>query len=182
MSKRIPWAYYKKIFGDEINSQMKDSSPLTFEQKKILFLRNDNRLNIKNEYIKSVIESVCGYPNRTSIVSTLNEIYYHLLKGEKAPVLHWMNHIAPDEQEHFLTIQYYQYLIRAKVYIWLGQYVRGRMILQLLLEYAKDYKSGIINKGLFLHGNFGCGKTYLVAALFNELAMTTDFSLIILLK
>ena len=83
MSKRIPWAYYKKIFGDEINSQMKVSSPLTFEQKKILFLRNDNRLNIKNEYIKSVIESVCGYPNRTSIVSTLNEIYYHLCPSVK---------------------------------------------------------------------------------------------------
>lgn len=69
-----------------------------------------------------------------------HEIYYHLLKGEKAPVLRWMNHIAPDEQENFLTTQYYQYLIKAKVYIWLGQYVRGRMILQLLLEYAKDYK------------------------------------------
>lgn len=25
-------------------------------------------------------------------------------------------------------------------------------------------------KGLYLHGNFGCGKTYLIAALFNELA------------
>ena len=69
-----------------------------------------------------------------------HEIYYHLLKGEKAPVLHWMNHKAPDEQEHFLTTQYYQFLIKAKVYIWLGQYVRARMILQLLLEYAEDYK------------------------------------------
>ena len=41
-----------------------------------------------------------------------------------------------------------------------------------IINYAKDYKKGIIGKGLFLHGNFGCGKTYLVAALFNELAKT----------
>ena len=33
-------------------------------------------------------------------------------------------------------------------------------------NYAKDNN----NKGLYLYGNFGCGKTYLVSALFNELA------------
>lgn len=33
-------------------------------------------------------------------------------------------------------------------------------------HYEKDQKI----KGLYLHGNFGCGKTYLIAALFNELA------------
>lgn len=43
-------------------------------------------------------------------------------------------------------------------------------VIKWILNYVKDYKKGIINKGLFLHGNFGCGKTYLIAALFNELA------------
>ncbi len=33
-------------------------------------------------------------------------------------------------------------------------------------NYLKDKKV----KGIYLHGNFGCGKSYLVAALFNELA------------
>ena len=33
-------------------------------------------------------------------------------------------------------------------------------------DYLKDKKV----KGIYLHGNFGCGKSYLVAALFNELA------------
>lgn len=33
-------------------------------------------------------------------------------------------------------------------------------------HYQKDKKI----KGIYLHGNFGCGKTYLIAALFNELA------------
>lgn len=33
-----------------------------------------------------------------------------------------------------------------------------------------NYKKGKADKGLYLYGNFGCGKTYLVSALFNELA------------
>lgn len=33
-----------------------------------------------------------------------------------------------------------------------------------------DYRKGKVSKGLYLHGNFGSGKTYLISALFNELA------------
>ena len=36
------------------------------------------------------------------------------------------------------------------------------------LDFLDNYKEG--DKGLYLHGNFGCGKTYLIAASFNELA------------
>lgn len=36
--------------------------------------------------------------------------------------------------------------------------------------FLKDYQNNKNVKGLYLHGNFGCGKTYLVSALFNELA------------
>lgn len=42
-------------------------------------------------------------------------------------------------------------------------------------NYLKDKKI----KGMYLHGNFGCGKTYLVAALFNELAKKNNKSTII---
>ena len=52
-------------------------------------------------------------------------------------------------------------------------------VITWIVKYAKDYKSGIINKGLFLHGNFGCGKTYLVSALFNELAKSNVKSVIV---
>lgn len=40
------------------------------------------------------------------------------------------------------------------------------------IEWLCDFKDNYPNvtKGLFLHGNFGCGKTYLISALFNELA------------
>lgn len=39
-----------------------------------------------------------------------------------------------------------------------------------LKNFYDSYKKKEQVKGLYLHGNFGCGKTYLVAALFNELA------------
>lgn len=43
-------------------------------------------------------------------------------------------------------------------------------VINFIITYIKEYKKGKIGRGLFLHGNFGCGKTYLVSALFNELA------------
>lgn len=39
-----------------------------------------------------------------------------------------------------------------------------------LTEFIKKYKQDIHQKGLYLCGNFGSGKTYLIAATFNELA------------
>lgn len=37
-----------------------------------------------------------------------------------------------------------------------------------VLNFMKEYPK--VKKGLYLHGNFGCGKTYLISAMFNELA------------
>lgn len=37
-------------------------------------------------------------------------------------------------------------------------------------EFISSYRKGEPSKGMYLYGNFGCGKTYLIAAMFNELA------------
>ena len=37
-------------------------------------------------------------------------------------------------------------------------------------EFIKGYTKGISRKGIYLNGNFGCGKTYLLSAMLNELA------------
>ena len=42
--------------------------------------------------------------------------------------------------------------------------------IKYLKKFYDEYKKGERIKGLYLYGNFGCGKTYLVSALFNELA------------
>ncbi len=43
-------------------------------------------------------------------------------------------------------------------------------VINWLLDFLDNYKDNPHQKGLFLHGNFGCGKTYLVSAILNELA------------
>ena len=51
------------------------------------------------------------------------------------------------------------------------------------IKYLKSFYDNYLKnnriKGIYLHGNFGCGKTYLVASLFNELAKKNVHSTII---
>ncbi len=44
-------------------------------------------------------------------------------------------------------------------------------VIRYIKNYLDSYKDGKKVKGLYLTGNFGCGKTYLLSALLNELAM-----------
>ena len=43
-------------------------------------------------------------------------------------------------------------------------------IVKWLINFCKNYERTSPHKGLYLHGTFGCGKTYLISAAFNELA------------
>ena len=43
-------------------------------------------------------------------------------------------------------------------------------VINWLMDFLDDFESNKNCKGLYLHGNFGCGKTYLISAIFNELA------------
>lgn len=56
-----------------------------------------------------------------------------------------MKDVFKDDDNRFDTI------------VWLNNFIKN---------YTKDKKQ----KGIYLFGNFGCGKTYLIAAMFNELA------------
>ncbi len=50
--------------------------------------------------------------------------------------------------------------------------------IKYILNYLENYNKDKL-KGLYLHGNFGTGKTYLIAALFNELAKKGERSAIV---
>ena len=50
--------------------------------------------------------------------------------------------------------------------------------IKYILKYI-DYYDKKDMKGIYLHGSFGCGKTYLIAALFNELAKKGEKSAIV---
>ena len=47
------------------------------------------------------------------------------------------------------------------------------------MDFLDNYEENKPCKGLYLHGNFGCGKTYLIAAIFNELAKSNHKSSIV---
>lgn len=50
--------------------------------------------------------------------------------------------------------------------------------IKYILSFLDNYKKGDM-KGIYLHGNFGTGKTYLIASLFNELAKKGEKCVII---
>ena len=43
-------------------------------------------------------------------------------------------------------------------------------LIKWIKNFINNYKANIPTKGLYLNGNFGCGKTYLLTAMLNELA------------
>ena len=43
-------------------------------------------------------------------------------------------------------------------------------VLKYIMEFIKRYQNNEPVKGLYLSGSFGCGKTYLISALFNDMA------------
>lgn len=43
-------------------------------------------------------------------------------------------------------------------------------VVKWLIDFCKTYDKNSNHKGLYLHGTFGCGKTFLISAAFNELA------------
>ena len=43
-------------------------------------------------------------------------------------------------------------------------------VIKYLTKFIKEYDKDKKMKGLYLNGNFGCGKTYLISATFNELS------------
>lgn len=52
-------------------------------------------------------------------------------------------------------------------------------IIKAIKNFINEYKKGTNPKGIYLHGSFGSGKTYLISALFNELAKGGTTSVII---
>lgn len=52
-------------------------------------------------------------------------------------------------------------------------------IIEWIHKFINNYSENKQQKGLYLYGNFGCGKTYLISAMFNELAKNNIKSAIV---
>lgn len=75
-----------------------------------------------------------------------HRMQYHLLKNDEERILGWMKKEAPDERGRFLSVEYYQYLMKARVYLWQEQYVQAEMILLTLKDFADS--SGMTYLGI----------------------------------
>ena len=49
------------------------------------------------------------------------------------------------------------------------RYKNRYILIKWVTNFIKEYDYGKNMKGLYLHGNFGCGKTYILSACFNEM-------------
>ena len=68
-----------------------------------------------------------------------HQMDYELLAANQEQIQKWMKEEAPDENDRFYTTQYYQYLMKAKIYIWQENYILARMILFSLKEFSESF-------------------------------------------
>ncbi|MBQ7840694.1 MAG: LuxR family transcriptional regulator [Lachnospiraceae bacterium] len=84
-----------------------------------------------------------------------------LYEGEKSRIFQWMEN-APNEDIEFYTLNRYQYMTKARVYILYGKYEKAINLLQRMLYYADVIKRPYIemeSKLLLAVVLFRCGST-----------------------
>ena len=107
---------------------------------------------VDNEHIIFTYKA-CKYQNEY-LHNTSYQKYLYLFDVPEEIKMARMSNIFTDDDTRFEAVKY-------------------------LTAFAKHYKNHQIDKGLYLHGNFGGGKTYLIAAMFNELALLKHYSAIV---
>lgn len=85
-----------------------------------------------------------------------------------------------DMTKHLKNVQYFDvsHSMKNADFTNVDNRYKGRQeTISWIRKFVDDYPN--VTKGLYLHGNFGCGKTYLICALFNELAKVNVKSAIV---
>ena len=161
-----------------------------------LFKKVTDKLKLKPEYLKqytsSLEDSVNEYRhclnckslsechNKITGYAYLPKVKDHTLYFEYKPC-HYQTKQA-KEKEYLKYIHYYGNKTEninadiKKIY----KNDKNRFpVINYLLDFLDNYGQNNYQKGLYLHGNFGCGKSYLIFAILNELAKNKQESTII---
>ncbi|MDO4962724.1 MAG: primosomal protein DnaI [bacterium] len=122
----------------------------------------ENCKNCKNLFdCKNKLEGYCYLP--VNINNTINFTYKPCKYKE----------VVSKKTKHLDNVKYFntpEYVKEASIdSIYKTDKERFETI-KWLMDFKRNYESKKEVKGLYLNGNFGCGKTYLIAAIFNELA------------
>ena len=125
-------------------------------------LEYGNCMNCKN--IAECKNKICGYAYLPRVINGNLEFIYKPCKYQTKLL---KNNKFLDNIKFFNTPTYLKEASINKIY----KTDKNRFeTINWLLDFVDNYEEGSNQKGLYLHGNFGCGKTYLIAAIFNELA------------
>ena len=128
----------------------------------------DSALELKNcKNCKSIMEcknTMCGYVYYPSILQD-NLVFSYVPCKYKKKLDNDMSY-----QNNIFSFDMPKEIINASMKDIYTDDKNRLEAIKWLTTFIKKIENGEKSKGLFLTGNFGCGKTYLVAAAFNELA------------
>ena len=165
----------KKLLDKEYNNSLKDEyfnkivSKLKLDKEyleKYTSLLEESSLEFRNcSNCKGLVEC----QNKIKGFAYLPRVVDGSLVFEYKPCRFKKNEIKKEKRlknvKNFNTPDFYKEASISKIY----KTDKNRFkTITWLLDFLDNYKEG--DKGLYLHGNFGCGKTYLIAATFNELS------------
>ena len=112
----------------------------------------------------------------------VNGSYMYPFKSGEGIVTSFVNCKFKNEQKYKKNVNMFSLPLKLKDASFKDIYKDDKNRLNLIkniMKFYDDYLKGIPCKGLYISGSFGAGKSYLVAALFNELAKKDIESVIV---
>lgn len=177
------------IKASELTNGYNKKTELSYEYEKSLeneqFKKFVNKFNLPKEemmkHTSNLEESTIEYNNClncSGLMECLNKIrgYTYLPKVVNNTLVfrykacHYTNN-KNKENNHLKYVKYYYTPVGASNASWSnidGKYLKRKDTIRWLNDFKNNYPN--VNKGLYLYGNFGCGKSYLITAMLNELA------------
>ena len=177
------------IKASKLTNEYNKKTELSYEYEKSLenenFKNFVNKFNLPKEemmkHTSNLEESTIEYNNClncSGLMECLNKIkgYAYLPKVVNNTLVfrykacHYMNN-KNKENNHLKYVKYYNTPVSTSRASWHDidkRYLKRKDAIKWLNNFKNNHPN--VNKGLYLHGNFGCGKSFLIAAMLNELA------------
>lgn len=177
------------IKASELTNGYNKKTELSYEYEKSLeneqFKNFVNKFNLPKEemmkHTSNLEESTIEYNNClncSGLMECLNKIRGYTYSPKlvnntlvfRYKACHYTNN-KNKENNHLKYVKYYNTPVGASNASWSnidGKYLKRKDTIRWLNDFKNNYPN--VSKGLYLYGNFGCGKSYLITAMLNELA------------
>ena len=168
MELKVDNKKYKKIQDSEYNNALKDEEYVSLVKK----LKIDEEVAKKNTIkIYDCLEELANCKNCKSLYDCKNKVSGHVFFPEKKESKLIFSYIPCKYQKKAnKSVKETMESILDTARIKDIKTTKNRIeIIKWIKNYYDTFDPFTTKKGLYLHGNFGTGKTYLLAALLNEL-------------